>query len=99
VVLDPSLLRGEDPSRSSDIWALATTLHGLLSPRPIYPGIDEDPSVTAVQRILFTRPEVDPALPLGISESLAACLADDPGERVLSADEFADRLSAVGVAL
>jgi eukaryotic-like serine/threonine-protein kinase len=98
VVLDPSLLRGEDSSRSSDVWALATTLHGLLSSRPLYPGIDEDPSVTAVQRILFTRPEVDPALPLGIAETLAACLADDPGERMLSADEFAERLSAVGVA-
>jgi serine/threonine protein kinase len=97
VVLEPSLLRGEDPTRSSDIWALAATLHGLLSPRPLYPGIDEDPSVTAVQRILFTRPEVDPALPFGIAENLAACLADDPGERMLSADELADHLSAVGV--
>jgi serine/threonine protein kinase len=98
VVLDPSLLRGEDPSRSSDIWALAATLHGLLSSRPLYPGIDEDPGVTAVQRILFTRPEVDPTLPAGIAESLAACLADDPGERVLSADQLADRLTQVEVA-
>jgi serine/threonine protein kinase len=97
-LLDPALLRGEEPSRSSDIWALATTLHGLLSARPLYAAIDSDPAVTAVQRVLFTRPEVDPALPAGIAESLAACLADDPGERILSADEFADRLSAVGVA-
>jgi serine/threonine protein kinase len=96
-VLDPALLRGEDASRSSDIWALATTLHGLLSTRPLYPGIDSDPAVTAVQRVLFTRPEVDPSLPPEIAESLAACLADDPGERILSADEFADRLTAVGV--
>ena len=96
--LDPALLRGEDPSRSSDIWALATTLHGLLSARPLYAAIESDPGVTAVQRVLFTRPEVDPALPAGIADSLAACLADDPGERLLSADEFADRLTAVGVA-
>jgi serine/threonine protein kinase len=97
VVLEPSLLRGEDASRSSDIWALAATLHGLLSAKPLYPGIDEDPSVTAVQRVLFTRPEVDPSLPAGIAESLAACLADDPGERILSADELAHRLSPVEV--
>jgi hypothetical protein len=77
---------------------LAATLHGLLSSRPLYPGIDEDPIVTAVQRILFTRPEVDAALPAEVAENLAACLADDPGERTLSADELADRLSAVGVA-
>jgi serine/threonine protein kinase len=97
-VLDPALLRGEDPSRSSDIWALATTLHAVLSSRPLYAGIESDPAVTAVQRVLFTRPEIDPSLPAGIADSLAACLADDPGERILSADEFADRLSAVGVA-
>jgi serine/threonine protein kinase len=97
-VLDPALLRGEDPSRSTDIWALATTLHGLLSARPLYPGIDADPAVTAVQRVLFTRPEIDPSLPAGIAESLAVCLADDPGERILSAAQFADRLTAVGVA-
>jgi serine/threonine protein kinase len=97
-VLDPALMRGEEPSRSTDIWALATTLHSLLSPRPLYADIDADPAVTAVQRVLFTRPDIDPSLPAGIAESLAACLADDPGERILSADEFADRLTAVGVA-
>jgi serine/threonine protein kinase len=97
-VLDPALLRGDDPSRSTDIWALATTLHGLLSPRPLYAGIEADPVVTAIQRVLFTRPEIDPSLPAGIAESLAACLADDPGERILSAEEFADRLTSVAVA-
>jgi serine/threonine protein kinase len=97
-VLDPSLLRGEEASRSSDIWALAATLHGLLSPLPLYRGIDADPSVTAVQRILFTRPEIDPALPSGIAATLASCLADDPGERILSAEDLADRLTRVEVA-
>jgi serine/threonine protein kinase len=94
-VLDPALLRGEHPSRSSDVWALAATLHGLLSTRPLYPDVDDDPRVTAVQRILFTRPEIDAALPSGLVETLSACLADDPGERLLSADELADRLAAV----
>ena len=97
VVLDPALLRGEEPSRSSDIWALAATLHGLLSARPMYPGISDDPDVTAVQRVLFTRPEIDPSLPPEVIETLEACLADDPGERPLTAEDFANRLSAVGV--
>jgi hypothetical protein len=95
VVLDPALLRGEQPSRSSDIWALAAALHGLLSPRPLYPDIDKDPGVTAVQRILFTRPEIDPALPSQLVGVLAACLADDPGERLVAADELAERLAAL----
>ena len=97
VVLDPALLRGEEATRSSDVWALAATLHGLLSTRPMYRGIADDPDVTAVQRVLFTRPEIDPTLPIEVVETLEACLADDPGERPLTAEEFANRLSAVGV--
>lgn len=92
VVLDPSLVRGEEPSRSSDVWALAATLHQLLSRRPLYPGIADDPGVTAVQRVLFTRPEIDPTLPPEVAHVLKAFLADDPGERPLTAEDLADRL-------
>jgi eukaryotic-like serine/threonine-protein kinase len=94
VALDPALLRGEEPSRSSDIWALAATLHGLLSDTPLYPDIDDDPDVTAVQRILFTRPEVDPRLPADVGAILVACLADDPAERVQTAADLSERLLA-----
>jgi eukaryotic-like serine/threonine-protein kinase len=96
VLLDPALLRGEDPSRSSDLWALAATLHGLLSPRPLYPGIASDPAVTAVQRVLFTRPEIDPALPADVADTLVVFLADDPGERPLTAEDLANRLLRAG---
>jgi serine/threonine protein kinase len=96
VVLDPALLRGEEPSRSSDLWALAATLHGLISRRPLYPGIADDPGVTAVQRVLFTRPEIDPTLPAEVAHTLTIFLADDPGERPLTADDFADRLIRAG---
>jgi eukaryotic-like serine/threonine-protein kinase len=92
--LDPELLRGEEPSRSSDIWALAATLHGVLSERPLYPGLADEAPVTAVQRVLFTRPEVDPSLPGDIVEVLRACLDPDPATRPVTAEEFADRLMA-----
>jgi len=99
VVLDPAILRGEQPTRSSDVWALAATLHGLLSSKPLYPDIDRDPNVTVVQRILFTRPDIDRTLPGGLVETLSACLADDPSDRLLSAEELADRLAVGGVAV
>jgi serine/threonine protein kinase len=97
VALDPALLRGEAPSRASDIWALAATLHGVVSSRPLYADIDSDPGVTALQRIIFTRPEIDPTLPGAVAETLAVSLADDPGDRLLTADELADRLAVVEV--
>jgi serine/threonine protein kinase len=93
--LDPELLRGEEASRSSDIWALAATLHGVLSERPLYPGLEDDAPVTAAQRILFTRPEVDPSLPAEIAGVLTACLDPDPAARPVTAEEFSDRLLAV----
>lgn len=96
-VLDPAILQGERPSRSSDMWALAATLHGLLTSQPLYPGIDTDPTVTAIQRILFTRPVVDSALPAGLVEILSACLADDPSDRLPSARDLADRLASSGM--
>jgi serine/threonine protein kinase len=89
VTIDPDLLRGEAPSRSSDVWALGATLHGLLSPQPLYPGIERDPTVTAVQRMLFARPEVDAALPGRLGDAVAACVNSDPAVRPQTAEELA----------
>ena len=95
VALDPDLLCGELPSRPSDIWALGAALHMVLSPRPLYPGIDQDPPVTAIQRVLFTRPEVDPGIPGRLAYTIEACLAADPAGRPATAAELAERLMGV----
>jgi serine/threonine protein kinase len=94
--LDPALLRGESPSRSSDVWALACTVHDLFSDRPLYDRIDGDSLLIAVQRVSFTRPAVDPDLPAGMRAVLSSCFAADPAERPATAAEFADRLFAAG---
>ena len=91
VTVDPERVGGEAPSRSSDIWALGALLHFLASERALYPDIDRDEPVTAVQRILFTRPEVDPSLPAGVRDLITACLAADPADRPTTASAVADR--------
>lgn len=90
--VDPDLLRGEGASRSSDVWSLGATLHRALSARPLYPGIDRDQPVTAVQRIMFTRPEPDPSLDPEVREIITSCLAVDPADRPETASDLADRL-------
>jgi hypothetical protein len=92
VTIDPNLLGGEESSRSSDIWALGATLHVTLSDRPLYPGIETDPPVTAVQRILFSRPEVDPDLAPEVAGLIRSCLEPDPAARPTTAEEVAERL-------
>jgi eukaryotic-like serine/threonine-protein kinase len=97
VTVDRDLLGGESWSRSSDVWALGATLHTALSDRPIYPGIEGDEPVTAVQRVVFGQAEVDPELPVDLAEVIAACLDHDPAARPVTAKEVADRLLACQV--
>ena len=94
--VDPEVLGGEAPSRASDIWAIGATLHHALSDRPLYPGIDADQPVTAVQRVMFTRPQVDRAIRSSLVELIEACLAVDPADRPARARDVADRLAAEG---
>lgn len=94
VATSPELLAGEPPSRSSDVWALGASLHTLLSPEPLFVGVDRDEPVTAVQRIMFTRPEMDRSLPAAVSQVIRECLAADPADRPADAAAVADRLTA-----
>lgn len=94
--VDPDLLCGEAPSRSSDIWSLGATLHAALVPRPLYTGLDRDEPVTAIQRIIFSRPQPDPALPSAVGRIVSRCLERDPAARYQSATELADAIEAAG---
>ena len=95
VTVDPERIAGEAPSRAGDVWALGALLHTLMSERPLYPDIDRDEPVTAVQRLLFTRPEVDPALPVAVRDLVEACLAADPADRPTTAAAVAERARRV----
>ena len=97
VATDPELLAGEAPGRGSDIWSLGATLHCSLSRRPLFPGIEADEPVTAVQRVMFTRPEPDPDLPEGLRDLIASCLSPDPADRPPTALAVAERLAGAEV--
>lgn len=94
VAAGPELLAGEAPSRSSDVWALGALLHDVLTDRPLFPGVEADEPVTAVQRVMFTRPEPDPAVPSPLLDVIAACLRRDPAERPATALDVAGRIAA-----
>ena len=79
--VDPALLRGEEPSRASDIWSLGASLHLALSAEPLYPGLFDDAPVIAVQRVLYSRPRLDPRMPAPLLDIVRACFAADPAKR------------------
>jgi hypothetical protein len=93
VCVDPALLRGITPTRWSDVWSLGALLHGALTDRPLYPGIEDDDPVSAVRRVLETPPEVDPAVPEPLAGTIASCLRPDPAERPVTAEQLAETLT------
>lgn len=93
-LLDPDLLRGQPPSRSSDIWALAASLYAVAGSAPLYPAMTADKPVTAVQRVMFSRPEVSPDTPDDLAGVFLDCFDPDPAKRPQTASELADRLLA-----
>lgn len=92
--VDPGLLRGESPSRASDVWSLGASLHLSLSRASLYPGLDGDEPVTAVQRVLYGRPRLDPTLPAQILDVIRSCVAADPSNRPGSALVVAEKLES-----
>ncbi len=96
-LLDPELLRGGAPNRSSDVWALGATLHQASAGAPLYRGLEREQAVTAVQKVLFGYPVVDTSVPSDLADVLEACFDRDPAKRPATALELAQRLEAADV--
>jgi hypothetical protein len=92
--VDPALLAGWPPDRSSDVWSLGALLHLVLSARPLYPGIESDSPPAAVKRVMFSRPQVDQAIAPDLAEVIQSCLLRNPGLRPTGADVVAEAIAA-----
>ena len=95
--LDPSLLLGDPPSRSTDIWALGATLHRALSGKGLYGELPERQPLLAIRRVQTSQPTIDPSLTPGEAALVLACLAA-PDKRPTTAVEVADRIADLRVA-
>lgn len=89
--LDPELLLGAEPSRASDIWALAATLHRALSGTGLYPHLPDQQSILAIRRIQTGTPVISPTL----TESERRLVRDCFDRQLSTAGELAERLAAL----
>ena len=90
--MDPRLLRGERASRSSDIWALGTTLHRVLAGAGVYGELPTGTPSLVVQTVLGKPPSISDQLPAAEAELIAECLDPDPSGRPSTAAIVADRI-------
>lgn len=90
---DPAMLRGEPASRATDIWSLGTTLHAVLSDRPLFGDVPTTHLLAAARHLVATPPHIDERLDPSVGRVIARCLAA-PGERFDRARDVASALSA-----
>jgi len=93
--LDPAIIRGEMPSRSTDIYALAATLHRALTGKGMYGDLPPDNTMVAMRRVLSHPPEPSPTLPPGARDLIMTSTDPNPSVRPSTAEEFAIRVDGL----
>jgi eukaryotic-like serine/threonine-protein kinase len=93
--LDPAVIRGEMPSRATDVFALAATLHRALTGYGMYGDLPSDNTMVAMRRVLSNEPAVDSMLSENIRNLIASSIDADPKKRPATAAEFADRIDSM----
>jgi serine/threonine-protein kinase len=96
----PELVRSEDPTAASDVYALATILFELLAGR--LPYLDDGDGLATMARHAQEPPADLVTVAPGVAASVAGVamrgLAGDPAARYASADEFGSALADAAAA-
>lgn len=93
--IDPGVIRGDQPSRASDIYSLAATLHYGLTGQPLYVDLPTADPVLAIRTVLRSKPRLDPSLSAAEAELITTCIDPDPAARPSTADELAHLVGAL----
>ncbi|MFV0260333.1 MAG: serine/threonine-protein kinase [Acidimicrobiales bacterium] len=87
--LAPELIRGEQASRATDIWALGATMHRVLTGRSTFPEALSGSLIQALRHVLDHVPQLDDSLPPDERRLIARALASDPIDRFPTAADLA----------
>lgn len=93
--MSPDVLRGQEPTRASDLFALAATLHYAASGQTLYPTIDDSNPSAALAEIMSSTPTIAPGLPGPIEQIVRQSIEPGNPDRPKTAGDLADRLDAL----
>jgi eukaryotic-like serine/threonine-protein kinase len=93
--IDPALIRGQAPSRASDVFALGATLHRVLAGEGLYGELPGDNALVAMRRVLSRQPVISGALDPAARALVGAAISQDVATRPATALELAGRVQAL----
>ncbi len=93
--IDPALIRGEAPSRASDVYSLGATLHWALSGTGLYGELPADDTLVAMRRVLSRPAVISASLDPEAQAVVAAAISEDRTARPPTALELAVRIEAL----
>jgi serine/threonine protein kinase len=97
--MDPGTMKGDRPSRASDIWSLGVTLHRALTGHGVYGDLPEGDPLLILRRVLNTKPVLSPGLETVEIDLFNACLDPDPAQRPPTAEAVAEQLEGLAGAV
>ena len=89
--VDPALLRGDRPSRATEVWALGAGLHKALTDDGLYGELPSSSPLLAIRKVMSTAPVLSDALAPTEAALLRDCLTSTE-HRLPTAAAVSERL-------
>jgi eukaryotic-like serine/threonine-protein kinase len=93
--MDPALMRGDRPSRASDVFSLGATVHYALTGEGLYGPLPPDDPMLAMRRVMTRAPVIAAGLDPAAAKVIAWATDTDPAARPATALELAERIEAL----
>jgi len=96
--VDPHLIRGDRPSRASDVFSLGATLHYALAGQGLYGDLPSADPLLAMRRVVSHPPIIAETLDPQAIQVIAWAIAPNPADRPATALDLAERIEELALA-